>query len=137
LRDIADRNTALNPDQAFCVQCGAALNPEQIVCIKCGAAIAAVVSASATDSSAIGCSSAIGWLAPIYTSGWAVIAGYAGLLSVILFPAPIAFMLGIIALWDCKRRSVPGTGRAIFAIVMGTIFSFILLCLLAGMTLGF
>jgi hypothetical protein len=60
-------------------------------------------------------------------SGWATAAMYVGLFAVLLLPAPIALILGIIALRDCKKRSLEGKGRAIFAIVMGAIFSLILL----------
>jgi len=67
------------------------------------------------------------WVLPSHTSGWAIVAGYAGLFAVLVFPAPVALILGIMALRDCNRRSIPGRGRAIFAIVMGSVFS---LCLL-------
>ena len=56
----------------------------------------------------------------------AIAAGYAGMFAVLVFPAPIALILGIVALRDCHKRSLPGKGRAIFAIVMGAIFSLLL-----------
>ena len=56
------------------------------------------------------------------TSGWAIAAFYAGLLAVLCAPAPVALILGIIALRDCQQRSCKGRGRAIFAIVMGSLF---------------
>jgi hypothetical protein len=61
-----------------------------------------------------------------HTSGWAVAAMYAGLFSVLCIPAPIALVLGIIALRDCNRHFLKGTGRATFAIVMGALFSLLL-----------
>ena len=57
-----------------------------------------------------------------HTSGWAIAAGYVGLFAVLCFPAPIALILGIIALRTCNKRSLKGSGRAIFAIVMGGLF---------------
>ena len=60
------------------------------------------------------------WIVPSHTSGWAIAAGYAGMFAVLVFPAPIALILGIVALRDCRKRSLPGKGRAIFAIVMGS-----------------
>lgn len=64
-------------------------------------------------------------LIPINTSSWAMIAGYLGLFSVLVLPAPLALIFGLIALRDIKKN--PGTygkGRAWFAIIMG---SFVLL----------
>ena len=56
------------------------------------------------------------------TSSWAIAAMYFGLFSVLVLPAPIALILGIIALRDCQQRSCKGRGRAIFAIIMGSLF---------------
>jgi hypothetical protein len=68
------------------------------------------------------------WVLPSSNmSGWAIAAGYAGLFAVLLFPAPIAFSLGIIAFGDCERRALVGRGRAIFAIIMGLVFTAIFL----------
>ena len=77
---------------------------------------------------------ALGYIIPINTSIWAIFASYAGLMSIAMFPAPFALILGIIALIDIKKHpEKKGKGRAIFAIVMaivaplllfGLIFSF-------------
>jgi len=70
----------------------------------------------------------LGWVVPVYTSPWAIFAGYAGLCSPIFIPAPIALILGIIALRHIRANPhLGGRGRAIFAIIMGTIFSIIFL----------
>jgi len=66
---------------------------------------------------------ALQWIVPLETSFWAVLAGYAGLLSPFCFLAPLALILGIVALYDIRKRNVVGKGRAIFAIVMGGLFT--------------
>jgi hypothetical protein len=67
---------------------------------------------------------ALGLLIPINTSVLAIFAGYAGLFSVLCFPAPLALLLGILALMHLKKNpKLRGKGRAIFAIVMGTVFT--------------
>ncbi|MEM7014553.1 MAG: DUF4190 domain-containing protein [Verrucomicrobiota bacterium] len=63
-------------------------------------------------------------LMPIGQSGWAIAAGYFGLFSLILLPAPLAVILSVIAFIDIKRskgtdRPKHGTGRAIFGFVAG------------------
>lgn len=66
-------------------------------------------------------------LLPVGRSGWAIAAGYCGLLSILLLPAPFALIFGIIAIRDIRRNpKTHGMGRAIFGIVMGSIFSLLL-----------
>jgi len=65
---------------------------------------------------------ALGLIVPINTSVWAIFASYAALFSVLVFPAPIALILGIIALRDVRKHpGMKGKARAIFAIIMGTL----------------
>ena len=63
------------------------------------------------------------FLLPIDRSGLAIAAGYLGLFSVLCLPAPLAVILGVLALWDIKKSDGKklGKGRAWFAIVMGSI----------------
>jgi hypothetical protein len=76
---------------------------------------------------------AIRLLIPVGRSAWAIAAGYFGLFSFIVFPAPLALILGIIAIRDLKRHPEKrGMGRAIFGLVMGVIGT----CLLLFMVLG-
>jgi hypothetical protein len=71
------------------------------------------------------------YVIPINTSGLAIAAGYVGLISVLCLPAPIALILGILAVRQLKKNpKMHGIGRAIFAIVMGAIFSIVLVGLL-------
>ena len=65
------------------------------------------------------------YVIPINTSGLAIAAGYVGLISVLCLPAPLALLLGILALRHLKKNpKLHGKGRAIFAIVMGSLFMF-------------
>ncbi len=78
-------------------------------------------------------------LLPVGRSLWAIAAGYAGLFAVLFFPAPIALILGIVAIIDIKRHpDRHGMGRAIFGLVMGAIFTLVLLFFLVmGALSGF
>lgn len=63
-------------------------------------------------------------LLPVGRSGLAIAAGYLGLFSIIILPAPICLIVSILAIRDIrKHRHDPhpkhGMGRAIFGLVMG------------------
>lgn len=67
-------------------------------------------------------------LIPIGRSGWAIAAGYLGLLSPLLVPAPFAIAVSLVAIGDVRRsRAEPkprrGMGRAVFGLVMGVLGS--------------
>ena len=65
---------------------------------------------------------------PIGRSWWAIAAGYFGLFSLIILPAPIALLLGIAALADIRRHPEKlGKGRAIFGVIMGLLGTGILI----------
>ena len=67
---------------------------------------------------------ALAYIVPINTSVWAIFASYAGLLALAGIFAPLALLLGIIALWDVKKHpEKKGKGRAVFAVVMGAVFT--------------
>lgn len=64
---------------------------------------------------------------PVGRSLWAIAAGYVGLFSVLLVPAPLAILLGVVAIVDIRRHPEKhGMGRAIFAIVMGVLCTILL-----------
>lgn len=72
------------------------------------------------------------WLLPTNRSGWSIAAGYLGLFSLLLLPAPFALIAGILGLRDIQRNpGLGGKGRAIFGIVMGGLFSVLLIVVLA------
>lgn len=63
-------------------------------------------------------------LLPVGRSGWAIAAGYLGLFSMILFPAPISIIVSLVAIRDIRRSKGTakvkyGMGRAVFGLVMG------------------
>jgi hypothetical protein len=69
---------------------------------------------------------AIKWLVPLGRSGWAIAAGYLGLLSCFPFVGLLfgigAVITGILALQEISRTpKLGGKGRALFGIVMGVI----------------
>ena len=61
---------------------------------------------------------------PIGRSGWAIAAGYLGLLSFAVIPGPFAVLCGALALKDIQRsegseKRKYGKGRAWFGIIAG------------------
>ena len=70
----------------------------------------------------IGDSAGMRMVIPVGRSVWAVLAGYLGLFSVLLFPAPFAVLTGLLAIRELRRQpSKHGMGRAIFGIVCGSL----------------
>ncbi len=75
---------------------------------------------------------ALRWLLPVDRSLLSMMAGYAGLFSILLIPAPIALILGIVAIIDLRRRPGRlGMGRSVFAVVAGGLGSAVLVLALA------
>ncbi len=71
-------------------------------------------------------------LLPVGRSAWAIAAGYLGLFSLVILPAPISLVVSIIAIRDVRKsRSSPkpkhGMGRAVFGLVMGILGTLVLL----------
>jgi len=72
-------------------------------------------------------------LLPVGRSGWAIAAGYLGLLSFFLLPAPLALVTGIVAIGDIRRNpSKHGMGRAVFGIVLGAVGTVLLIAVLVA-----
>ena len=66
-------------------------------------------------------------LLPVGRSGWAIAAGYLGLVSVLLVFAPFALLAGILGLQAIRARpELWGRGRAWFGVIMGSVFSVLL-----------
>jgi hypothetical protein len=72
-------------------------------------------------------------LLPVGRSGWAIAAGYLGLLSFLGVFGPFALLTGILAVIDIRRNPQKhGMGRAVFGIVMGVLSSAAILIALIG-----
>src|SRR3954463_4804040 len=61
------------------------------------------------------------WLLPLGRSWQSILAGYLGLFSILLIPAPAAVIFGIWGLVVAKKQGSHGRGRSIFGIVAGSI----------------
>jgi hypothetical protein len=82
----------------------------------------------------IGQDAGIRMLLPVGLTGWAIASGYLGLISVLLIPAPFALLTGIMAIYTIRQNPKKhGMGRAIFGIIMGTIFTVVLVMALIGL----
>ena len=61
-------------------------------------------------------------LMPVNRTALSIVAGYAGLFSILLVFAPIALLLGVLALMDLSHKpDVGGRGRSWFAVVAGAL----------------
>lgn len=113
----------------YCPHCGQQNDDNNFRCTSCGKVIQRVAPVAVATN--LEDSTAMRMLLPIGRSGLAIAAGYAGLFALLVVPAPIALLLGILAVRDIKRHpSKHGMGRAVFGIVMGLLGSAVLIWLL-------
>jgi len=85
----------------------------------------------------IGQDAGIRMLIPVGRSGWAIAAGYLGLFSFVVLPAPIALVVALIAISDIRKHPEKhGMGRAIFGLVMGILGTVALAFGLVAMAIG-
>jgi uncharacterized protein (DUF983 family) len=108
-------------------------------CAGCGQTVTVLPPGGGPAFKPLGDDAGIRLLLPVGRSGWAIAAGYVGLFAVLLVPAPIALILGIVAIRDIRRhKEKHGMGRAIFGLVMGILFTIALLFLVVvGAATGF
>ena len=68
------------------------------------------------------------WVLPVNRSKLAIAAGYLAFFALLIFPAPIALVVGILALRDIKKHPGEwGKGRAWFGIVLGALGTLVLI----------
>src|SRR5215213_10706907 len=101
----------------FCAKCGAPNDNNNYKCARCGEFLQGRIVKSNREHSA-----GMRMLMPVGRSEWAIAAGYAGLFGFTVFLAPIALVLGIVAMFDLKRNpDKHGWGRAIFGTLVGVL----------------
>jgi hypothetical protein len=110
----------------YCPKCGTQNDDNAYRCVNCQEIIQSIPiqprPVSAADDQTMR------MLIPIDRSGLAIAAGYLGLFSILYVFAPFALILGILAIRDIKKHPEKhGMGRAIFGVVMGAIFTVVLL----------
>ena len=104
------------------------MEPAQMICSPCGWRDQPPFP---PPPATLGDDPAMRMILPVGRSLWAIAAGYLGLVSLIVIPAPLALITGVIAVIDIKRHpEKSGMGRAVFGIVMGG-----LVCLLVILSL--
>ena len=108
----------------FCKECGEGINSKAVVCIHCG--VATVVPQKTGSRHSAG----LRLVLPVGRSGYAIIAGYLGLLTLIPFVGIGALFFGILGVKDIKKNEdTYGMGRSIFGIIMGGLSTLIYLYL--------
>ena len=106
----------------FCTACGKEINDKAVVCVHCGAGTGPALRAAS------GPDPLMRMVLPLGRSGLAIAAGYLGLFSVLLVPAPLSLLFGVLAVKDIKKhKGKLGMGRAVFGIVMGAVFTIVLI----------
>ena len=106
----------------YCPKCGTENDDNAYRCVECSGIIQVIGARSVARP--IEYDPGMRMLLPVGRSLLAIFAGYAGLFAILFFPAPIALILGILAVVDIKKHPDKiGMGRAVFAIIMGVVFS--------------
>lgn len=108
----------------YCPKCGTKNDDNAFRCVNCSEVIQPLPVYQSSD---IGDDAGMRMIIPVGRSPLAIIAGYLGLFSLVLIPAPFALVFGILAVNDIKKNPKKhGMGRAIFESLWGQ--SFLCLC---------
>ena len=102
----------------ICRKCGTENPDDNFLCTKCRRILQPALPDSAREWTEGDLS--LRAIVPVGRSGLAIAAGYAGLFALLILPAPLAILLGVLAIRDIRRHPGKlGMGRAIFGLVMG------------------
>ncbi len=111
----------------ICQACSTANLETATRCAKCGGEVWPWERSAPERTSAAAQNPALRMLVPIGRSWLAILAGYLGLFSLLLVPAPFAIVAGVAALRELKRNpALYGKGRAWFGIVAGSVGTLVL-----------
>jgi len=103
----------------YCPHCGTQNDDNNYKCTKCGNVIQRGV-VQPVQVADLGDSAAMRMVLPVGRSGLAIAAGYAGLFAFLIVPAPIALVLGFLAIRDLRNNPKKhGMGRAVFGLTVG------------------
>lgn len=97
-----------------CPKCGTQNHDNALRCVKCGEVIQVA-----------------SWVLPTGRSGLAIAAGYTGFFAFLVAPAPVALVLGILAVIDIKHHpEKQGMGRALFGLITGALGTLVLVAII-------
>jgi len=115
----------------YCQHCGSMMTDTAATCPQCAFPNSFRVAPAMAPATDLGQDAGMRLLLPVGRSMLAIVAGYLGLISVLVLPAPFALIVGVLAIKDIRRHPEKhGMGRAIFGVVMGAA---VLLLLLVGL----
>lgn len=110
----------------LCPNCLTMNEENALVCTKCGRDFQTGVVPKENQEPISG-----SFAIPVGRTGLSIAAGYLGLFSVLLIPAPVSLVVSIMALLQLKKNPGKlGRGRAVFGLIMGTFGTVVLLYLL-------
>lgn len=118
-KSAQNENDPQTQDVIYCPKCGTRNYANSARCVWCDKVIRVVVSRGVQD---LANDPVIRMLLPVGRSAVAILAGYVALSAFLIFPAPLAFILGVWAVCDVKKNPEKhGMGRALFAVITGII----------------
>lgn len=119
----------------YCPHCGSEVAATSRRCDSCGRDI--VPLRPPATGSKLGDDPAMRMILPVGRSGLSIAAGYAGLFALLIIFAPIALVLGILAVRDLRKNPAKrGMGRALFGLVMGALGTLFLLWFVVSSVVG-
>ncbi|MBO6513223.1 MAG: DUF4190 domain-containing protein [Phycisphaerales bacterium] len=108
----------------YCTSCGTQINHDAKFCSDCGYPTDPNAASAAQSRSVEAIENDLKYLIPMGTSPIPMIAGYLGLFSILVFPAPFALIFGVVGLKQLKNKNITnGKGRCWTGIILGSIFT--------------
>lgn len=109
----------------YCTKCGQQIDDTDQFCRDCG-----TPSAETQAKPIVNFEHELGYVLPVGAPPLAIIAGYLGLFSVLMLPAPFALATGLLGLRSYRKGSYThGRLRCLTGIILGGLFSLLLLAM--------